>query len=133
MLPRFTAEEIRTSRAWLDQRHAVRRAAREKLRHQRLAAARRAIAELMAEEPALRAVWLFGSILQPGRFHSRSDVDVAVDCDDPHAESRFWRALEERLGSPCDVRPRKGPVARAVEQEGERIRPRGEARKAEAG
>ncbi|NJL28815.1 MAG: hypothetical protein HC897_13445, partial [Thermoanaerobaculia bacterium] len=97
------------------------REAREQERLERLEAARRAIRELAPAEPTLLAVYLFGSVLQPGRFHESSDVDVAVDSDDPAAESRFWGALEARLECNVDVRPRTGTVAFAVETSGEKV------------
>lgn len=119
----FTLDDVRASRAWLARRDAERREVREGLRLERLGEVRRAVAELAAEEPGLHGVWLFGSILRPGRFHQGSDVDLAVDCDDPRVESRFWGALEQRLRVNCDVRPRIGAIARAVEEEGEKIYP----------
>ena len=117
----LSSEDLRAARADYDRREATRRDTREALRRKRLAAARRAIAELAPGEPDLHAVYLFGSILESGRFGARSDVDVAVDCADPAAESRFWRALEDVLDVPVDVRPRSGAVASAVEQGGERV------------
>lgn len=115
----LSTEDLRAYRAYHEKRETSRREARERLRLERLAAARRAIRDLAPREPALRAAYLFGSILQPGRFRERSDIDVAVDGDDPAAESRFWRALEDALDVPFDVRPRTGAVAAAVEHGGE--------------
>ncbi|MCP3956655.1 MAG: hypothetical protein GY719_02265 [bacterium] len=117
----LTSEDLHAARAYHLRREAERRDARERRRQERLAAARRAIRELAPGEPTLRAVYLFGSILQTGRFGERSDVDVAVDSDDPAAESRFWQALEASLDAPVDVRPRSGAVAAAVEHGGERV------------
>ncbi len=117
----LSSEDLRAARAYHRRREAARRDARETRRRERLAAARRAISALALEEPALRAVYLFGSILQTGRFGRRSDVDVAVDSDDPGAESRFWQALEASLNTPVDVRPLAGAVAVAVELGGERV------------
>jgi predicted nucleotidyltransferase len=93
---------------------------REALRREVLERARSAIQRLAPQFPAMRAVYLFGSVLQPGRFHARSDVDVAVDCDDLKQETPLWRALEETLERNVDLRPRTGAVARAVEDYGER-------------
>jgi len=117
----LSSEDLRAARAYHRQREAARRDAREARRRERLVAARRAIRELAPGEASLRSVYLFGSVLQPGRFSGRSDVDVAVDCDDPAAESHFWRALEDSLGSSVDLRPRAGAVAAAVEHGGERV------------
>jgi predicted nucleotidyltransferase len=101
-------------------RDQARRDEREALRREVLEEARSAIQRLAPQFPAMRAVYLFGSILQPGRFHARSDVDVAVDCDDLSQETPLWRALEETLERNVDLRPRTGAVARAVEDYGER-------------
>jgi predicted nucleotidyltransferase len=92
---------------------------REALRLGLLERARAAIRELAPGFPALRAVFLFGSILRPGRFQSGSDVDVAIDCDDLATETPFWRALEEGLERNVDLRPRLGAIAEAVEEYGE--------------
>ncbi len=123
-----SAEDLRAARAYHRERHALRRAAREARRRERLAAVRRTILDLAPHEPTLRAVYLFGSILRPGRFGEGSDVDVAVDSDDPAAESRFWRALEEALRTAVDLRPRAGAVAVAVEHSGECVYARDDAR-----
>jgi len=93
---------------------------REALRLEVLEATREAIRRSAPLFPAIRAVYLFGSLLQPGRFRPDSDVDVAVDCDDIEVETPFWRKLEEALKRDVDLRPRIGAVARAVEEEGER-------------
>lgn len=95
------------------------RAKREALRLGVLARARDAIRRSARDLSAIRAVYLFGSILQPGRFRPDSDVDVAIDCDDIEAETPFWRTLEEALERDVDLRPRVGAVARAVEASGE--------------
>jgi predicted nucleotidyltransferase len=92
---------------------------RERLRLGVLAKARDAILQSAPLFPAIRTVYLFGSLLQPGRFRSDSDVDVAIDCDDLEIETPFWRLLEEALRRDVDLRPRIGVIARAVEEEGE--------------
>ena len=92
---------------------------RERLRLGVLENARDAILQSAPLFPAIRTVYLFGSLLQPGRFRSDSDVDVAIDCDDIEVETPFWRLLEEALRRDVDLRPRIGTIARAVEQGGE--------------
>jgi predicted nucleotidyltransferase len=94
---------------------------RETLRLDLLERAKAAILRQAPAFPAVRAVYLFGSILQPGHFQAGSDVDVAIDCDDLKAETPFWRALEGELEWNVDVRPREGAVARAIEDYGEKI------------
>jgi predicted nucleotidyltransferase len=93
---------------------------REALRLEVLERARAAICRSAPLFPAIRAAYLFGSLLQPGRFRPDSDVDVAIDCDDIEVETPFWRKLEEALRRDVDLRPRIGAIARAVEEEGER-------------
>jgi predicted nucleotidyltransferase len=94
---------------------------REVLRLEALARARTAIRRRAPDFPAIRAAYLFGSVVQPGHFHAASDVDVAVDCDDVAVETPFWRALEAEIKRAVDLRPREGAIARAVENEGERV------------
>jgi len=67
-------------------------------------AQREAIRRRAPRYPAIGAVYLFGSVLQPGRFTSGSDVDVAVEGADVDTESRVWRALEEDCGGAVDLR-----------------------------
>ena len=104
-------------------REQVSRGEREALRLDTLARARAAIRRRAPEFPPVRAVYLFGSVVQPGRFHPASDVDVdvAVDCDDIAVETPFWRTLESDLRRDVDLRPREGPIARAMEDEGESV------------
>ncbi len=110
-----------SSREYHARRDRERRAEREVLRREVLDRVRAAIRQWAPEFPAIRAAYLFGSILQPGRFHAESDVDVAIDCDDPESETPFWRALETALERNVDLRPREGPIARAVEDYGELV------------
>jgi predicted nucleotidyltransferase len=92
---------------------------RERLRLGVLEKARDSVRQSAPLFPAIRAVYLFGSILQPGRFRPGSDVDVAIDCDDIEVETPFWQMLEAGLDRDVDLRPRTGVVAEAVEQSGE--------------
>lgn len=111
---------LRPYREYHAQRERKLREERESLRLRVLEQARRVIRLIAPDFPAIRAVHLFGSVLAPGRFHPASDIDVAVDCDNPEAEAPFARALEEILERDVDLRPRNGAVARAVEDSGER-------------
>jgi predicted nucleotidyltransferase len=98
-----------------------RRAEREALRLEVLERARAAIRQRAPEFPAIRAAYLFGSILRPGLFHAQSDVDVAIDCDELESETPFWRALEIALERNVDLLPREGRIAQAVEDYGELV------------
>lgn len=100
-------------------RDLERRQEREGLRLRVLEQARGVIRRAAPRFPAIRAVYLFGSILRPNGFRADSDVDVAIDCDDIETETPFWRTLEEALERNVDLRPRVGAVARAVEASGE--------------
>jgi len=112
---------LRPYREYHARREREIREEREALRLQVLEQAREAIRRVAAEFPAIRAVYLFGSIVQPGRFHSGSDLDVAIDCEEIEVETPFARALEEVLDRSVDLRPWVGPIARAVEDSGERV------------
>jgi predicted nucleotidyltransferase len=92
---------------------------RESFRVGVLEQAREAVRRSAPLFSAIQAVYLFGSLLQPGRFRADSDVDLAIDCDDIEVETPFWRRLEETLERNVDLRPRVGAVARAVEEGGE--------------
>jgi predicted nucleotidyltransferase len=92
---------------------------RESLRLEVLERARDAVRRSAPRFPAVRAVYLFGSLLQPGQFRPGSDVDVAIDCDNVEVETPFWRMLEDALERDVDLRPRIGAVAQAVEVGGE--------------
>jgi predicted nucleotidyltransferase len=109
-----------TPKEYHARREQMRWEQREALRLEVLEQARSAIRHLAPQFPAIRAVYLFGSVLAPGRFLPDSDVDVALDSDDLAAETPFWRGLEETLRRNVDLRPRQGAVARAVEDFGER-------------
>lgn len=115
-----TAEKL-TPKEYHARRNAERRAAREALRERELAAARAAIRLFAPRFSAIRAVYLFGSVLQPGWFTAASDVDVAVEIDDLEAEGPFVRALEAELHRPVDLRPYAGAIREAVETEGEKV------------
>jgi predicted nucleotidyltransferase len=108
-----------TPRQYHARREAERGAQRENLRQARLADARAAICNLAPTFPAIQAVYLFGSIMQRGRFTPQSDIDVAITCDDVAVESHFWRALEEALEWNVDVRPFQHPITQAVSDYGE--------------
>ncbi|MES1240244.1 MAG: nucleotidyltransferase domain-containing protein [Acidobacteriota bacterium] len=110
-----------TFRAFHARRERARLEERENLRLDILDRAKAAILRQAPAFPAIRAAYLFGSILQPGQFHEGSDVDIAIDCDDIGVETPFWRALEDELQRNVDVRPREGAVARAVEAYGEKV------------
>lgn len=102
-------------------REARHKQQREAERQKWLARAQAEIADLALRFPEIKQVYLFGSIVQPGRFRPGSDIDVAVESDSVQTESNFWRALERALEHDVDVRPLSGPIARAVELHGIKV------------
>ena len=115
------AAEKLTPREFHARREAERRAAREALRERTLTTARAAVRRIAPRHPSVRAVFLFGSVLQPGWFTEASDIDVAAVIDDLEAEGPFVRALEADLRRRVDLRPLEGAVRHAVETEGEKV------------
>lgn len=101
------------------QRETRRRQERETLRQTMLAKSRAAICQLAPQFAAVTAVYLFGSIMQPGHFTKNSDIDVAVAVSDVAVETPFWRALEQALAWDVDLRPYTPPITDAVAWHGE--------------
>ncbi len=110
-----------TPREYHARRAAARREERESLRERKLGQAREAIRRLAPRFPAVRRVYLYGSLLRPGRFRAHSDIDVALECDDLEVETPFARALERELATAVDLRPCAGAVAEAVREGGEKV------------
>ena len=115
------SQSVEDARRYLAARDRCRRQQREVSRlllYERVRDARRQTAP---SHPSIQSVYLYGSLVRPGRFGSSSDVDVAVDCDDPSEESRFWHALESALQMDVDLRRRQGAIAQAVSAYGEQV------------
>ena len=86
----------------LDRAIARKRREREALR---LAVQARAL-RLLDESPvALDEAILFGSVVRPGRFSARSDVDVAVPDLEPRAYFALMGHLEDGLGREINLVP----------------------------
>ena len=104
LLQRMSAERA-------ERREAARVAARERLRQ--------ALAELL---PPGSEVWVFGSVLRPGRFREDSDIDIAVERL-PAGLSEAWLQyqLALRVDRGVDVLNLHETGLRArIEHEGER-------------
>ncbi|MCL4864003.1 MAG: nucleotidyltransferase domain-containing protein [Caldilineaceae bacterium] len=110
---------IEAARQYHRARDAKRWAEREAYRQEWLEQARAAIRQHAPSFSSLRRAWLFGSIVQPGRFRPDSDIDVAVECPDLEQESAFWRVMEQALRRDVDVRPYVGAIIQAVAWYGE--------------
>ena len=76
--------------AWRHRRRAEREALL--LRQQRLVEAAQNCANLLAKKYTVRAVYLFGSVAWPDRFHADSDIDLAVE---GLPDEKYMRALTE--------------------------------------
>ena len=120
-MSQLTAEQIEAARQYHRERDAKRLAEREAYRLEWLEQARTAIRRIAPGFPALQRAWLFGSIVQPGRFRRDSDIDIAVECPDLEQESAFWRAMEQALRRDVDVRPYVEGIVRAVAWSGELV------------
>ena len=57
----------------------------------------------LSKKYGIQRAYVFGSILKNGRFHARSDVDVAVKGLSNAKYFRFWAELSDRLGREVDV------------------------------
>ncbi|MGA7540680.1 MAG: nucleotidyltransferase domain-containing protein [Steroidobacteraceae bacterium] len=92
-------------------REAARAGARDRLRA--------ALAELL---PPGSEVWVFGSILKPGRFREDSDVDIAVQSLPPGmSEAWLQHQVALRIDRGVDVLSLRETRLRArIESEGEK-------------
>ncbi|MGH7597762.1 MAG: nucleotidyltransferase family protein [bacterium] len=102
-----------------------RRAERESLllRQQRLLEAAQNCADLLAKKYAVRAVYLFGSVAWPERFHADSDIDLAVE---GLPDEKYMRALTELwrvLPAGCELN--LVPLESAFPELAERVRREG--------
>ena len=112
---------IAAAREYHRKRDAKQRAEREAYRLEWLDKARAAVRQCAPNFPALQRAYLFGSIMQAGRFRPNSDIDVAVECPDLQQESDFWRAMEHAMQRDVDVRPYVEPITDAVRWYGELV------------
>ena len=69
-------------------------------------AARSVLPGLLARFPAVRAAYLYGSVLRQGAFSNSSDLDVGVTGVDAATCLEIWREAETLIREwPLDVRP----------------------------
>ena len=113
--------DVGAARQFFLDREARRRTRREADRLHWLQRTRDAVRRIAPSCAGVRSVYIYGSLVQPGRFRPDSDIDVAVESDGPESESAFWRALERELGRDVDVRPLEGRIAEAAVRGGEWI------------
>jgi len=87
----ISPEDYKTyTEAWRQRRRAEREAL-PVLRKQLLETAQKC-AQWLADKYAVRAVYLFGSVAWPERFHADSDIDLAVE---GLPDENYFRALAE--------------------------------------
>ncbi len=79
---------------------------------------------IAAKYPAIKTVYLFGSILRPGAFRADSDVDLAVEGGSAEDYFALWRELQEAIpGWLIDLRdlPSGTLFTHRVHETGEKI------------
>lgn len=113
--------DMEAVRQYHRQRDAKRQLKSEADRLTWLTRTRDTIMRLAPDYPEIERVYLFGSLMQPGRFRPDSDLDVALLSSTVEAESVFWRALEQALQRDVDVRPYVGAIVDAVAWFGEQV------------
>ena len=104
--------------ALLQRLDAERLEKRERLRAQTIESLREALRQVLPGQ----AVYVYGSILRPGQFHARSDVDLALVAE-PVGRSvyRVQADLETVLRRPVDLCVlEETRLRRKIETEGER-------------
>lgn len=116
-----TSIDMEAVRQYHRQRDAKRQLKSEADRLTWLTRTRDTIMRLAPDYPEIERVYLFGSLMQPGRFRPDSDLDVAVLSSTVEAESVFWHALEQALQRDVDVRPYVGAIVDAVAWFGEQV------------
>ncbi len=103
----------------LDQALDQRRQKLEEVRQQTLQQTFALLDEVMPSLDVDRA-YVFGSVLRAGRFHERSDVDVAVEAIEPEAFFALMSRLSSALVRDVDVMDlRKCHFAERVRETGE--------------
>lgn len=113
--------DIEAARQYYYERETRRHMQREAERQKWLRRVHEAVLGLISHYPGVQRVYLFGSLVQPGRFRPDSDIDVAIECDTIETESAFWQALEQDLKRNVDVRPIVGVIAEVATTSGELV------------
>ncbi len=90
-------EELQTYRATFRARQQQQYAERETAREVALRAARERIPPLLVRWPSIQRAYLFGSVLRPGAFHQRSDIDIAIEGVPGACYFEVWHVLEAAL------------------------------------
>jgi uncharacterized protein len=93
MVPKITTEKMSIYQAAARQRRQLKEEGLE-LRRQRAWEVAQQASQILKEQFEAHRVAVFGSTLSPGRFHQRSDVDLAVWGLD---EKAYYRAVARLL------------------------------------
>ncbi|MEA3340127.1 MAG: nucleotidyltransferase domain-containing protein [Chloroflexota bacterium] len=101
----FSDDAISAYRRAFEERERQKMTRRERRRLEALAAIEQAVRVTASSYPAIRRVYLFGSITRPSTFRSSSDIDVAVEGLGAGRCFDLWRDLERAApGWTLDVR-----------------------------
>ncbi|MEW6047679.1 MAG: nucleotidyltransferase domain-containing protein [Bacillota bacterium] len=113
------ATYLRGHRARVARERRLRRA-----RYERARAQAEAMVVALVERYPVTRVWLFGSILDPGRFDERSDIDVACEGLPPERYLEAFGVLESTGPLPFDlvrVESCSPTLAARIRREGELV------------
>ena len=70
---------------------------REARRKKALKEIKAVIPVILTKYPTINTVYLFGSVLQSGRFRADSDIDLAIEGSTAEDYFALWRDLQEAL------------------------------------
>ncbi len=96
MIPR-SETAVATYRQQFNDKQAQKFNEREVMRLKALAKLESALPTIAVQYTSVQRLYLFGSVIRPGQFHGKSDVDIGIT--DTTAEDYFalWRTLEAEL------------------------------------
>ena len=116
--------DIEACRENLQQREESKYQVRESRRLVAREAIHAAIQMVLPHYPAVKRVYLFGSVICAGAFHPNSDIDVAVEGATASTYFALWRELEEAVSDwRIDLRDLNQPsyFSQRVRQQGELV------------
>jgi predicted nucleotidyltransferase len=93
----LSESQIARYRQTFQQRHVHQYQAREERRQEALMAIMPFLSTLAAATTSIQALYLFGSVTQPGQFHLHSDIDIGIVGATAEDYFIFWRELESAL------------------------------------
>jgi predicted nucleotidyltransferase len=114
----WTKVDYQRAKTYFYQREQRRQQIREQTRLEWFQHVHDLVNNIAPDYPAIKQVYLFGSLAQSNRFSSHSDIDLALVSTDIAVETTFWRKLEQNLARQVDLRPLTETIAETVEQYG---------------